>query len=572
MPNSNIVPGISNPSKDIVVFRQSERPTVVERTRPAFWYNTSNSGTYFWDTKLDDWVPISASNTTTTTTTAGPLDTCLTEWDITPPLVVPSDYEFVSVVSSPMGGYVVFLKELGTESFYTCFYNKYSTSWGEPNALSNSDSAYGLLNNQPWVFSYPIGYLDCWEINYGLVKNGKKIKTIYENYGAGTKLGFDENGLLYISEWGTVNGNNKFVAVMNDPNQYYVPSFVFNPSTDSILFSVGGNSGYITHMQSGYFTNYELKKYVGDEAYSIKQIGGYPSPMGGFGKILGDTNGLFYKDSKSILANSNFSSSSKTFDWKTFGVDAMTGTYLPSVPINDATTTTYSGIILAANGQYLYQLQVVNGKFVWTSRDIGFDANWEKIIAFGSSDIFLQAKTSDGYIIARSSCVPAVTTTTTTMPPCASDWIPSTSSLNLKASWNQIVAFRSVLYLYHIENQYLYVSESIDGIKWSDRKIAISTPCKSTTIIKVIANLYSVFILGDKNEIFESKNSLGSSFSFYDAGNVYNSTLYRYTRVEVVDIFAGGDFGAFALGNLHMLIIILLQLLQILINFLRLYR
>ena len=69
MPNSNIVPGISNPSKDIVVFRQADRPTIVERTRPAFWYNTSNSGTYFWDTELSDWVPISASNVVTTTTT-----------------------------------------------------------------------------------------------------------------------------------------------------------------------------------------------------------------------------------------------------------------------------------------------------------------------------------------------------------------------------------------------------------------------------------------------------------------------------------------------------------------------
>ena len=86
MPNSNIVPGISNPSKDIVVFRQSERPTVVERTRPAFWYNTSNSGTYFWDTKLDDWVPISASNvittstTTTTTTTTTTMPSCASDW------------------------------------------------------------------------------------------------------------------------------------------------------------------------------------------------------------------------------------------------------------------------------------------------------------------------------------------------------------------------------------------------------------------------------------------------------------------------------------------------------------
>ena len=564
MPNSNIVPGISNPSKDIVVFRQGERPTVVERTRPAFWYNTSNSGTYFWDTKLDDWVPVSAFGTTTTTTTAGPLDTCLTEWDITPPLVVPYDYEFVSVLNSPTGGYLVFLQRTyfaaisgeATLGFYTCFYNKYSRSWGEPNELTNSDNVYGLLNNQPYVFSYPLGgRLDCWGTYYGqFVKNGQKIKTVYENYnGAGTKLGFDENGSLYISAWGSVDGNNKFIAVMNDPSQFYVPSFVFYPSTDSILFGIGGDSGYITHMRSGYFTNYELKKYVGDEAYTIKQVGGYASPFNSFVKILGGTNGIFHKNSKSIFVNPNFSSSSKAFNWK-FIFDATTGTSFTSMPsffINDATTTTYSDIILAANGRYLYQLQSFSNKFVWTPRDIGFDANWEKVIALGSSDIFLQAKTSDGYIIARSSCVPAVTTTTTTttLPPCGSDWIPSTSSLNLKASWNQIVAFRSVLYLYHIENQYLYVSESIDGIKWSDRKIAISGPCKSTTIIKVIATRFSVCILGDKNEFFESKNSLGSSFSFYDAGNVYNSTLYRYTRVEVVDIFDGGDFGVFALGK-----------------------
>lgn len=566
MPNSNIVPGISNPSKDIVVFRQGERPTVVERTRPAFWYNTSNSGTYFWDTKLDDWVPVSAFGTTTTTTTAGPLDTCLTEWDITPPLVVPYDYEFVSVLNSPTGGYLVFLQRTyfaaisgeATLGFYTCFYNKYSRSWGEPNELTNSDNVYGLLNNQPYVFSYPLGgRLDCWGTYYGqFVKNGQKIKTVYENYnGAGTKLGFDENGSLYISAWGSVDGNNKFIAVMNDPSQFYVPSFVFYPSTDSILFGIGGDSGYITHMRSGYFTNYELKKYVGDEAYTIKQVGGYASPFNSFVKILGGTNGIFHKNSKSIFVNPNFSSSSKAFNWK-FIFDATTGTSFTSMPsffINDATTTTYSDIILAANGRYLYQLQSFSNKFVWTPRDIGFDANWEKVIALGSSDIFLQAKTSDGYIIARSSCVPAVTTTTTTLPPCGSDWIPSTSSLNLKASWNQILNFNGALYLFSIESGMLFMSQSVDGIKWSDKKIICSTPCKSTNILKVVASIFNVFILGDENEIFESKVAgVGGpiiSFYGYDAGYVQkNSTLYRSTRVEVVNIFASVS-GAFAVGK-----------------------
>ena len=558
MPNSNIVPGISNPSKDIVVFRQSERPTAVERTRPAFWYNTSNSGTYFWDTKLNDWVPVSAfGTTTTTTTTASPLDTCLTKWDITTPLVASPSYEFITVVNANYG-YLAYFKGIDSR-FYTSFYNSLTKLW-EDITIMPEGAVYGFYNGQPYINGYTAEQLNCWfnSFNNNLEKNGQKIKTIYSNSQSPIiNLGFDENNSLYIwDRSGNMSSDrtsaNKFIAVENDPSQQYMPLFTFNPSVDSMIFNGGNGSISILHIQPMYFTFYELKRGVYENGYTIKSVGGYSSPQIGPTKILGNGTSILYKMNRSIVSNPNIVSSGKTSDWKEFATSAT--------PASDGTSTDNTDIILSANGQYLYQLQVVNGQFVWTPRDIGLSANWERVIALSSYDIFLQAKTSDGYIIARSSCVPAVTTTTTTLPPCGSDWIPSSTSLNLKASWNQIVNFNRALYLFSIDSGLLFMSQSVDGIKWSAKTIACSTTCKSANIVKVVASGYNVFILGDKNEIFESKISgVGGpiiSFSVYDAGYVhYKSTLYRSTRVEVVNIFASVS-GAFAVGKNNRIFII----------------
>jgi len=77
MPNPNELPGISNPSRDSLVYRQPNEPKIVERKRPAFWYNTASNATFFWNPNSQQWIPIKSINsapttTTTTTTTLSP--------------------------------------------------------------------------------------------------------------------------------------------------------------------------------------------------------------------------------------------------------------------------------------------------------------------------------------------------------------------------------------------------------------------------------------------------------------------------------------------------------------------
>ena len=73
MPNPNNLSGISNASKDILTFIQAERPDVLERNRPAFWYNTDNNSTYFWDTTVNDWLPVKPITTSIGTTAPPPV-------------------------------------------------------------------------------------------------------------------------------------------------------------------------------------------------------------------------------------------------------------------------------------------------------------------------------------------------------------------------------------------------------------------------------------------------------------------------------------------------------------------